>query len=703
MGILPTPIISSRWSFRAFQVLGTFTVMPFLRLTDLRSGDTREFESAEIRIGRDPSLEVVCSGEGGEVVSALHSRLLFEGGGWYLEDAGSTNGTFLDQARLAPGEKQSLGAGSVIRLGTSGPRFKIEAAASSRLARTVPERDAIVEPDAPTSRMGATPDFVGAPNQGAAPAAPRQEPHVVLRVVDGVEEFTATGGRTKIGRGKECDFQLSGEGASSVSRVHAEIAFRPDGKAVLRDARSRNGTMVNGKLLRGEHEVAEGDHIRLGPSGPILIVDRAALPFAAEPSAVPADAKRPVVSPEPIPRRSFGGKGRTMFVREVIHDASSKSSARLRRVVWSLVTLMSAAVAVLYWYSEARTVAALEQQRLILEAQQAVADSLRSEASAEIDRLRQGFEEARDSSAPAAVVESLRVALTIAEERTEDLEAMLQRARVEMSRSLRAADSMRQSREAELARLEGELGDAAEGRQSQRFLDSLRRAVRDAEQRLTNINSQMRAVGGVNLAAVAQANQAAVGLVSTFVGDDVYDGTGFVMNASGYFVTNRHVIRPGGRAPDSVFVTLADQRAMRRAQVISAADTRGPDAAILRLPSYTGPFVQQVDWTGTRVRQGEPAALIGFPAGLSAALDETQTIRTSMSAGIFSKVTSEMIQYDGFTVGGSSGSPIFNAAGEVVAIHRAGLREAAGLGFAVPMALLIPLLPPRVRAEMGIR
>jgi pSer/pThr/pTyr-binding forkhead associated (FHA) protein len=656
--------------------------MPFLRLIDLRSDEELEFESAEIRMGRDPGLEIVCSGEGSEVVSALHARLLFEGGRWFLEDAGSTNGTLLDLARLAPGEKQPLGAGSVIRFGTSGPRYKIDVAASSRLAKTVPERDAIVRPDAPTSRMDAAPEGSGPPAAGqtAAPDASRQ-PKVILSAVEGDEQFIASGGRTRIGRGKECDIQLTAEGATAVSRVHAEIVIRPDGKFVLRDARSRNGTLVNGKLLRGEHELVAGDRVALGPSGPVLIVEHVSAPAGAAASSEtpPAGFEDGAVSPKPlVPRRSFGGKGRTVFVREVIHDASRKSSARLRRVVGSMIAIMIAAVGVLYWYSEARTEAALEQQRQILEAQQEVADSLRSEASAEIARLRLGLEEARESAAPTAVVESLRVALLTAEERTEDLEAMLQRASVELTRSLNAADSMRQAREAEVERLRGELGVAAEGQRSQQFLDSLRRAVRDAEQRLTNINDQLRAVGGVNLATVAQANQAAVGLVSTFV-------------------------QPGGQRPDSVFVTLADQRVMRRTEIVSVAEPRGPDAAVLRLPDYSGPYVGSIDWSGTRVRQGEPAALIGFPAGLSAALDETQTIRTSMSAGIFSKVTSEMIQYDGFTVGGSSGSPIFNASGEVVAIHRAGLREAAGLGFAVPIPLLIPLLPSRVRAEVGVR
>jgi S1-C subfamily serine protease len=202
---------------------------------------------------------------------------------------------------------------------------------------------------------------------------------------------------------------------------------------------------------------------------------------------------------------------------------------------------------------------------------------------------------------------------------------------------------------------------------------------------------------------VAQANQAGVGLVTAYFGADLFDGSGFVLTASGYFVTNRHVVTEDGQSADSLFITMADQRFMIRSDMVALGPATGPDLAMLKIRNYAGPHIDRVDWTGERARQGEPAALIGFPAGLAAALDRSQTVRTSMSAGVFSKVTPELIQFDGFTVGGSSGSPIFNADGEVVAVHRAGLREAAGLGFAVPIPLLISLLPPDARAELGLQ
>jgi len=65
-------------------------------------------------------------------------------------------------------------------------------------------------------------------------------------------------------------------------------------------------------------------------------------------------------------------------------------------------------------------------------------------------------------------------------------------------------------------------------------------------------------------------------------------------------------------------------------------------------------------------------------------------------------VTEDVIQFDGMTIGGSSGSPVFNANGEVISIHRAGLPQAPGFALSVPIKHAIPLLPPALRQKLGI-
>ena len=74
-----------------------------------------------------------------------------------------------------------------------------------------------------------------------------------------------------------------------------------------------------------------------------------------------------------------------------------------------------------------------------------------------------------------------------------------------------------------------------------------------------------------------------------------------------------------------------------------------------------------------------------------------------MSAGTLSEVTPAKIQFAGFYQGSSGGSPVFNAAGEVVAVHFAGLGGVAGLGFALPIARAVTLLPTDARTELGLR
>ncbi|HEX9727707.1 MAG TPA: FHA domain-containing protein [Gemmatimonadales bacterium] len=686
--------------------------MPLLRLRDLRDQNTHEFEVAEIRLGRDPSFEFVVSGDGSEVVSGAHARLAHREGAWWIDDLGGRNGTFVDNTRVAEGQPVALAVGKVIALGTRGVRFEVLAVAEHRIADTIIDQPA-ANPLAETVPMDAVRD-------DRPPAAPRPTPRAPMELafmdMRTARTMVAAGGRVRIGRGKECELRPVESGDTSVSRVHCEIVLKPDGAVVVRDARSRNGTLLNDVPVSGEAVVKAGDRIKLGDAGPdlqITEIRRAAAPAsaasAAEPVAPPVATETPAAaSPAAVetpqasePRRSFAGKGRTIFFKELIHETEKKSASRVRWLVWTFVLLLLGGVGGVYWYNERRvreTEVQLAAQRDELAAARASADSVRAAAVAEYQRLGSELESARAGSAPAAVVDSLRSALQEAQRRTSALEDALRRAQASVSQQLAAGDSLRQAAQEETARLRAQLANSSGGGNLPRaLLDSLRQAVGAAEQRAAEIEAGLRAVRGADLASIAQANQASVGLVTTFAGADIYDGSGFAITADGYFITNRHVVSPGNQSADSVFVTFADQRTMSRADVIAVQPAPGADVAVLKIRNYRGPHVTRVDWTGTKARQGEPAALIGFPAGVAAALDETRTVRTSMSAGIFSKVTPDLIQFDGFTVGGSSGSPVFNADGEVVAVHAAGLREAAGLAFTVPARLVLGLLPVEVR------
>lgn len=641
--------------------------MSLLSIRDLRSGAVRNFEVDEVRLGRDPECEFVLEGDGIGMVSGFHARFFRKDGRWVVEDLGSRNGTALNDTALPARSPQVAEVGAVLRLGAKGPQLRIEALHARRIADTIAE-DTPLSPAVPVA---------SAPSP--APATPTMA--LTLKDVRSAARYSAKGGRIRLGRGDECEVRPRQEGDAAVSRVHAEIVCTSEGTAVIRDQRSRNGTLINGKRLEGAHQLAPRDRIMLGAGGPELLVESLTVTAAVHAAPVPRTPQVP--APEAAaparklpPRLSAAPAGRTMMLRGMIEESSKRSASRLRVVVWSFVVLMSGAVGGFYWWTD-------YQQRV---------------TARQLDEQRQ--------------------ALAAASEKTTALEGALQRAQLALNQQLAAGDSAQRASLDELARLRDELSEASaeaaaggqrESRASQGLLDSLRAAIRNQEERSAAISEQVRAVKSVNLAAISQAAGPAVGMVTAYRAEEVWDGSGFVITRSGYFVTNRHVATDEGRPADSIFIRLADTQQRLRAEVVRLPAGDTPDLALLRIPNYAGPVIPKIDWTGTRAKQGESAAMIGYPAGVSLAYDfKTGEVRTSMSAGIFAQVTADELRFNGFSVGGSSGSPLFNADGEVVGVHRAGLREALAqgqrqYGFAVPVRQLIPLLPADVRAELGIR
>ncbi|MFQ5809990.1 MAG: FHA domain-containing protein, partial [Armatimonadota bacterium] len=363
--------------------------MPFLRLRNLASGETLEFETPEIRIGREPDSELVLSAEGSGVVSGRHARVFERGGGWWLEDVGSRNGTFLNDRRLMPGAAEQLTTSAVVGFGERGPRFRVEAVAKRRIADTLVEGPTAIRPSAATVPMegidATAPPASVAQGTPSPPPPPPQELRVVLMEALTGEQHQATGGRLRIGRGKECELRPVGPDDTSVSRVHTEIVLKPDGKVVVRDAQSRNGTYLGDELLTAERELKQGDRLKLGAAGPELLVAHLTKP-GERPAEEKKERRRKRLSSAAAraaeklgaARRSFGGKGATVFFSEMFAETSRKSARRVRIVVWSSVVVLAGAAGGFYYYKdqlEQRLERQLEQQ---LAAQQAVADSIRN-------------------------------------------------------------------------------------------------------------------------------------------------------------------------------------------------------------------------------------------------------------------------------------------------------------------------------------
>lgn len=737
--------------------------MPRIVLKDLETDKTLTVSDAQATLGRDPASAIVVDGPKSKVVSGSHARIFFEDDAWWIEDS-SRNGTVLDDERLRKGERHPIRVGQVLGLGESGPRYRVLSLEGRRVVETMmesaapvpapsstaPLKQAASAPPGPAAPPAASPADVSTtamrrsdairaglrlPEESTEPMAPAPDwaVKIVLRETHSNQHWEVRGEVVKLGRSTECMVQIPPEQGASVSRVHAEVCVK-DGGVVVRDAGSRNGTFLNGKRISDISEVHRSDLIMLGAGGPTFSIEDLHIVKGAQPAPpVQADtaastsvtpAKGGPVVPERaatpqtpgvikkgvgpatnLARRSFAGVGRTAFFKDVLEDMSQKSAKRVRAIVWTSVAATVMIAGVLLWATQRRVSASerlIQQERLEFEAR---ADSIREAATADAERLRSAFDSARLSSAPRAVLDSLRDALADATRRTGALELALTRARQSLDQQLAAGDAARQRAEQDLNRLRTEVTRAQVGGEGRAALDSLRRVLREAETRATEVTSQLRAVRGADLAQVATMNQSAVGLVSMFSKSGNSEGTAFAITPSGYFITNRHVVSgDDGVVADSVYITMADNRFASpwlRADIVTMGEG-DVDVAVLRIRNYRGPYVKKIDWDAS-TRQGEPAALIGFPRGTMMALDSRDSVRTTMTAGIFSKVSSSRIQFDGFSQGGSSGSPVFNSEGEVVAVHFAGLKGTVGMGFAIPIVRILPLLPPDARQELGIR
>jgi pSer/pThr/pTyr-binding forkhead associated (FHA) protein/S1-C subfamily serine protease len=666
--------------------------VPYLRLIDPVTHRATELRDPLARLGRSPDCTVPFTGASAGVVSALHAELRARGGEWWITDLGSRNGTYVNGRRIdAP---VSLRVGDVIGLGESGPRLSV-AAVGEALAQTLAERPGL--PGLPGLS-----DLPAAPSERASAEAPRAYALTFLDSTTG-RRYEALGTRIRIGRSAECEVHLA-PGARAdpvVSRVHAELTVAPSGSLILGDAGSKNGTFVNEERVTGPVPVRLGDRIMLGQGGPELIVEGLGtapqIPVARPPAARGRDTMLKVIS-HAIARakeeRRQGKRGSTAFLKAVAAEVGKSSGRKLRWVmvlVIALALLLGGAMYGVYWLLSTQ----VEQTE---QAQRTAEDSARAATA----RLGRELDAARASAAPAAQVDSLRAQLHSAQARTAELGAALERAQAALTSQLAAGEARRAAAQTVVERLHDELTAAERRAPSAASLDSLRRAVVIAEQQTQNLDAKMRAIRGTDFAAIAQQSQAAVGLITVSFGRDYFNGTGFVITADGYMLTNWHVVADSLHPrPDTIWVIMADQSQAHYADVIATSQER--DIAIMKIRGYQGgPFLTAIDWRGTKARQGEPAALIGYPAGSGFARLRGTVVRTSMTAGIISRATEDVIQFDGITIGGSSGSPLFNAFGEVIAIHRAGLQQSPGFALSAPTRHAIPIMPVALRQKLGI-
>ncbi len=155
-------------------------------------------------------------------------------------------------------------------------------------------------------------------------------------------------------------------------------------------------------------------------------------------------------------------------------------------------------------------------------------------------------------------------------------------------------------------------------------------------------------------------------------------GSGFVIDADGYVVTNNHVIEEA----DEVVVRFADERRFE-AKVVGR-DAR-LDIALLELQGATG-LTAAVLGDSDTLRVGEYVVAVGNPFGLGHTV--TMGIVSAKDRTIGAGPYDDFIQTDASINPGNSGGPLFNLRGELVGINTAIHRQGQGIGFAIPINMV---------------
>jgi S1-C subfamily serine protease len=169
-------------------------------------------------------------------------------------------------------------------------------------------------------------------------------------------------------------------------------------------------------------------------------------------------------------------------------------------------------------------------------------------------------------------------------------------------------------------------------------------------------------------------------------------GTGFIISEDGFMLTNYHVIQHA----DEIQVYLHETSEVQPIKVVGVDPLT--DIAVLKIQTNKKlPFLPLAD--SGKVEIGEQVLAVGNPFGLTHSLTtgvvsaKNRTLSPGTRRGNFEQYLQTSAQINP----GNSGGPLLNLHGEVIGINTAIIKQAQGIGFAVPSNLVKELAPAMVR------
>lgn len=167
-------------------------------------------------------------------------------------------------------------------------------------------------------------------------------------------------------------------------------------------------------------------------------------------------------------------------------------------------------------------------------------------------------------------------------------------------------------------------------------------------------------------------------------------GTGIILSDNGYILTNQHLAK---NKNSKVTVTLDDGNAVQ-GKVIWVE--KNLDLAIIKIEEKNLTPADLGDSSNLKI--GENVIAIGNPLGLEFQRSVTSGIISGLNRSIMFEENGnnifmeDLIQTDASINSGNSGGPLINSNGEVIGINTVKITTAEGIGFALPINVIKPIL-----------
>jgi serine protease Do len=186
--------------------------------------------------------------------------------------------------------------------------------------------------------------------------------------------------------------------------------------------------------------------------------------------------------------------------------------------------------------------------------------------------------------------------------------------------------------------------------------------------------------------------------VQTFFGAVPQEGagSGVIVRRDGLILTNFHVVQ----GAQEITVTLLTGKKLR-GQVVGS--DRFTDLAVIKVESEQALPVVDLG-TSSTLKVGQMAIAIGNPFGLSSSVTVGVVSALNRSIQISPDfVVDNLIQTDAAINPGNSGGALVDSGGRLIGVNTAIVREAQGIGFAIPVDIAVTIMNQLVRGGRVVR